>query len=194
MWRFKEVAGSEGLGFREVWRTDVALSFMSVGRWSLVLGSAYVPRRESKEEERGAAGVGAGRTPTGGERRVVEGTEKCGQRSKSGQHDSLETRKTTQARWGQLGQMLLGKLASEGETEELLKGDVRYLKTANSGTCLVAKRKSKFGRQDREVIDRVRSPRREEVMEPVLGTGVASGQGGRREASMGAGWRVNVKK
>lgn len=52
LWRFREVAGSEGLEFREAWRTDVALSFMSVGRWSLVLGSAYVPRRESKEEER----------------------------------------------------------------------------------------------------------------------------------------------
>lgn len=33
------VVGCEGLGFREVWRMDAALS-IECGRWSLVLGSA----------------------------------------------------------------------------------------------------------------------------------------------------------
>lgn len=32
--------GSEDLGSRETWQTDVALSIMNVGGWSLVLGSA----------------------------------------------------------------------------------------------------------------------------------------------------------
>ena len=40
LWRFMEVVRSEGLGFREVWRTYAALSIRRVGGWSLVLGSA----------------------------------------------------------------------------------------------------------------------------------------------------------
>lgn len=40
LWRFREVVGSEGLGSKEVWPTDAALSIMNVGGWSLVLESA----------------------------------------------------------------------------------------------------------------------------------------------------------
>lgn len=79
-------------------------------------------------------------------------------------------------------------------TEELLKGEVRCLKIANNGPRFVAKRNHKLGRQDRGVIDRVRSPRREEAMEPVLSRGSASGQGGEREASMDTGCQVSVEK
>lgn len=102
--------------------------------------------------------------------------------------DSLETKEDHPGMMGAAGS---DGEATEGNPEEWLKGEVRCLKTANNGTCLVAKRKYKLRGQNTGVIVRVRSLRRREVME--LSSGLASGQGEGREASIDAGWQVSVE-
>lgn len=109
-------------------------------------------------------------------------------------HDSLETKEDHPWHGGGSWSDAAGK-ATDGDTEEWLKGEVSvFTHFTHNGACLVAKRKYKLGRPNTGVIVRVRSLRRQEVMEPELGSNLALGQEGGREASMDIGWQVSVEK